>query len=39
MPIEIIYGFAYLKKAAAHTNCDLGVLSTKKRDLISHSMR
>ena len=35
MPIEIIYGFAYLKKAAAHTNCDLGVLSTKKRDLIS----
>ena len=30
MPIEIIYGFAYLKKAAAHTNCDLGILSTKK---------
>ena len=36
MPIEIIYGFAYLKKAAAHTNCKLGVLSSKKRDLISH---
>jgi fumarate hydratase class II len=35
MPLEIIYGFAYLKKAAAHTNCDLGVLSTEKRDLIS----
>ncbi len=35
MPIEIIYGFAYLKKAAAHTNCQLGVLSSKKRDLIS----
>ena len=35
MPIEIIYGFAYLKKAAAHTNCELGVLSKKKRDLIS----
>ena len=35
MPIEIIYGFAYLKKAAAHTNCKLGVLSVKKRDLIS----
>ena len=35
MPIEIIYGFAYLKKAAAHANCDLGVLSLKKRDLIS----
>ncbi len=35
MPLEIIYGFAYLKKAAAHTNCDLGVLSSEKRDLIS----
>jgi len=35
MPLEIIYGFAYLKKAAAHTNCDLGVLSAEKRDLIS----
>ena len=35
MPIEIMYGFAYLKKAAAHTNCELGILSEKKRDLIS----
>lgn len=35
MPKEIIEAFAYLKKAAAHTNCDLGVLSTEKRDLIS----
>ena len=35
MPLEIIYGFAYLKKAAAHTNCELGILSQKKRDLIS----
>ncbi|MAX05295.1 MAG: fumarate hydratase, class II [Flavobacteriales bacterium] len=35
MPLEIIYGFAYLKKAAANTNCDLGVLSSEKRDLIS----
>jgi len=35
MPIEIIYGFAWLKKAAAHTNCELGVLSAEKRDLIS----
>ena len=35
MPLEIVYGFAYLKKAAAHTNCELGVLSEKKRDLIS----
>ena len=35
MPIDIIYGFAYLKKAAAFTNCELGVLSTEKRDLIA----
>ena len=35
MPIEIIRGFAYLKKAAAHTNCELGVLNEEKRDLIS----
>ena len=35
MPNEIIYSFAYLKKAAAHTNCELGVLSSEKRDLIS----
>ena len=35
MPMEIIYGFAYLKKAAAYTNCELGVLSEEKRDLIS----
>jgi fumarate hydratase class II len=35
MPKEIIYGFAYLKKAAAYTNCDLGVLSIAKRDFIS----
>jgi len=35
MPLEIVYGFAYLKKAAAHANCDLGVLAKEKRDLIS----
>ena len=35
MPLEIVYGFAYLKKAAAFTNCDLGVLSSEKRDLIA----
>ena len=35
MPLEIIYGFAYLKKAAAYTNNELGVLSTEKRDLIA----
>jgi len=35
MPLEVVYGFAYLKKAAAHTNADLGVLDKGKRDLIS----
>ena len=35
MPKEIIHAFAYLKKAAAHANCDLGVLTAEKRDLIS----
>ncbi len=35
MPLEIVYGFAYLKKAAAHANCQLGVLPEAKRDLIS----
>ena len=35
MPIEIIYGFAYLKKAAAYTNYDAGVLDHNKRDLIA----
>ncbi|MFA9191249.1 class II fumarate hydratase [Flavobacterium sp. FZUC8N2.13] len=35
MPKEIIAGFAYLKKAAAYANCDLGVLSIEKRDAIA----
>jgi len=35
MPHEIIEGFAYLKKAAAFANCDLGVLSQEKRDAIA----
>lgn len=35
MPLDIVYGFAYLKKAAAYTNCDLGVLAAEKRDLIA----
>jgi fumarate hydratase class II len=34
MPLEIIYAFAYLKKAAAWANHDLGILSAEKRDLI-----
>ncbi|SFW17009.1 class II fumarate hydratase [Cellulophaga fucicola] len=35
MPLDIVYGFAYLKKAAAYTNCELGVLAEEKRDLIA----
>ena len=35
MPSEIIEAFAYLKKAAAYANCDLGVLPLEKRDLIA----
>lgn len=34
MPKEIIYAFAYLKKAAAMANQELGALSAEKRDLI-----
>ena len=34
MPKEIIEGFAYLKKAAAYANYDLGVLNKEKRDAI-----
>ena len=34
MPKEIIKAFAYLKKAAALTNCDAGVLPKEKCDLI-----
>lgn len=36
MPKEIVHAFAYVKKAAAHTNFDLGILSAEKRDLISN---
>lgn len=35
MPKEIIAAFAYLKKAAAFTNTDLGVLPADKRDQIA----
>lgn len=35
MPKEIIEAFAYLKKAAAFANCELGVLTPEKRDLIA----
>jgi len=35
MPLEIIYAFAYLKKAAALANHDLGVLNAEKAELIA----
>ncbi|MCM4153065.1 class II fumarate hydratase [Arenibacter sp. N53] len=35
MPLDIVYGFAYLKKAAAYANHELGVLSLEKRDRIA----
>lgn len=35
MPKEIIYAFAYLKKAAALANNELGVLTGEKKDLIA----
>lgn len=35
MPLEIIYAFAWLKKAAALTNFDLGVLAAEKKELIA----
>src|SRR5690606_16465699 len=37
MPKEIIYAFAYLKKAAAQANHELGVLSGDKKDLIANA--
>ncbi len=35
MPREIVYAFAYLKKAAAMANTELGILTAEKRDLIA----
>ncbi len=35
MPIEIIHAFAYLKKAAAQANAELGVLDSQKATLIA----
>ena len=35
MPLEVVYGFAYLKKAAAYANAELGVLAEDKRNLIA----
>lgn len=35
MPIEIIHAFAILKKSAAITNAEIGVLATEKAELIA----
>lgn len=35
MPKEIVYAFAYLKKAAAMANHELGALSAEKKDMIA----
>ena len=35
MPLEITYAFAILKKSAAQTNAELGVLTQEKADIIS----
>lgn len=35
MPKEIVYAFAYLKKAAAMANHELGVLAADKKDMIA----
>lgn len=37
MPIEVIYGFAQLKRAAALANHDLGKLTEAKKDAIVHA--
>ncbi len=35
MPIEVIRGFAVVKKAAAQTNAELGAMSSEKAELIA----
>lgn len=35
MPIEVIRAYAYLKKAAANANCELGTIEDRKRKVIS----
>jgi fumarate hydratase class II len=35
MPLEIVHAFAYLKKAAALTNLELGVLAKEKAEVIA----
>ena len=35
MPLEVVHALAYVKKAAAYANCELGVLPVEKRDAIA----
>ena len=35
MPLEVVYALAFVKKAAAYANCELGVLPVEKRDAIA----
>ncbi|MCF7973812.1 MAG: class II fumarate hydratase [Phycisphaerae bacterium] len=37
MPLEVIHAFGILKKAAAQVNCDLGLLSEEKYNLIAQA--
>jgi fumarate hydratase class II len=37
MPLEIVYAFAYLKKAAAQANHELGILPADKKQLIEQA--
>lgn len=37
MPLEVVYGFAYVKKAAAIVNCELGLLPKEKMELIEEA--
>lgn len=34
IPLQVIYAFAHLKMACAKVNCELGILSEEKRDII-----
>lgn len=35
MPLEVVHALAFVKKAAAYANCELGVLPQEKRDAIA----
>ncbi|MFG6121256.1 class II fumarate hydratase [Thalassobacillus sp. B23F22_16] len=37
MPVEVVHGFAVLKKSAARANSELGLLEQEKADAIAHA--